>query len=1355
MTDFLKNGMVCHGKLVRALVAGMLDANYVASSWLEGYEGVPFGRTCFFNAMNQTIAPLGGRMFCEKLTAFARHVMAHGADFEIVTKKVSCSPQEASAVAIDVIAPFVTPNKLVGLEALVVKADDDEGLIAKKADETAALLNLVLDSLDRDQKSTNIIVAKARMKEKVIEHLSELELCVERIPLSELTQALIESNKSALKSSGTYRLDAMVRGLVPGIIQEEREALFEYEGEASPLTQCVMSAWRDGRRSNLMLVGEGGIGKTVAMQEASLSLCKLGIPAVYIPLHMVPYLNVGRSLVKEYVASSVLKGDQGLFKNLDELTRSKHHDDRPNVVLLLDGWNEINEKKTPCGWLTDVMKEEIEAELSSLEGVQVVIAGRAKMDTFGMSRRRWSFFKVLRLERKNVGKYLSDNKVALPPVDDPVWDTLGNPLMLTLYTCSARQGAHCRENTCCSFIRGERSRSQSAIIWNFLQCQINKAMLVNRERGAAFSDLLAINYAAAYIGWSMERSGDFRISLRRLGNLINEAGVRYARFWEGSAFVANAKDATKSRVKDWDSGDIEAALLDGVGLLLGKSDEAPDKVMDENRVGFLHQKFRDFYAALLMKLEFDPYGVVESPEESEAWVGTAASHEVLNMLAGIMEESQITGLWEAMRGVKAKDDSFALFHLMEVAQRNDLDLAGLGFKGMDLRCTSLQDRGIASNGGLDFRGSWVSNKTLLPSGHAEYVIDVVWRPKEGGADGDQMISFGQSAVIWDARSGEPYAEVVHGSLGQYDAMAVSPDGEVVALSSEGEGFCLFSIEGRSKELVPMKGAPRVSTMAFAPNGKVLACGGEAGVQFLFDLASSSRVNLVMPPEISETYDWRSILEVCFSANGETLGVLYEGGAISMWRMSSDWLDMPPTLINATDIGDDIYEIQLSKDGSSVMVLTVYGEFLSSDVEKLLDWDDIELAVEGFDSIGFSYERNIAAAVCENEMMVLALDDGSIVKQFRMIADLNSALGDALRISISPSGDKAMCIHENNVITVWDTRPSFTVDERPLMAVENRRNGLGPIRIMADGNAACATALDYYLEWTPDCVVADQFCLVAVMPDYWDCRPDDGAFVQVFENSIGLYSGSREKLANFSFDNRFQGVRFAGGGKWVVALENTPGLVCLDGKTLEEAGSAILKDEVITMAPMPNGSVLGITDEGSLIEWALPGFEEVGRLDIWLCMRKSPDGETRALAERFLGSGGSCRIESPEHAQLECYQDEALGVDCALVVFEPRDPETDSDSQLVVRVDLDEESAFILDVDEEANETRGLAVMRDEGKFLLTSSQGWIESRSLETGEVLKSVEPIPNLNLIGVDFRGASFDNETLRDMVAASGGVL
>ncbi|MDU1908621.1 MAG: hypothetical protein E6760_09240, partial [Eggerthella sp.] len=465
MTDFLKNGMVCHGKLVRALVAGMLDANYVASSWLEGYEGVPFGRTCFFNAMNQTIAPLGGRMFCEKLTAFARHVMAHGADFEIVTKKVSCSPQEASAVAIDVIAPFVTPNKLVGLEALVVKADDDEGLIAKKADETAALLNLVLDSLDRDQKSTNMIVAKARMKEKVIEHLSELELCVERIPLSELTQALIESNKSALKSSGTYRLDAMVRGLVPGIIQEEREALFEYEGEASPLTQCVMSAWRDGRRSNLMLVGEGGIGKTVAMQEASLSLCKLGIPAVYIPLHMVPYLNVGRSLVKEYVASSVLKGDQGLFKNLDELTRSKHHDDRPNVVLLLDGWNEINEKKTPCGWLTDVMKEEIETELSSLEGVQVVIAGRAKMDTFGMSRRRWSFFKVLRLERKNVGKYLSDNKVALPPVDDPVWDTLGNPLMLTLYTCSARQGAHCRENTCCSFIRGERSRSQSAIIW--------------------------------------------------------------------------------------------------------------------------------------------------------------------------------------------------------------------------------------------------------------------------------------------------------------------------------------------------------------------------------------------------------------------------------------------------------------------------------------------------------------------------------------------------------------------------------------------------------------------------------------------------------------------------------------------------------------------------------------------------------------------------------------------------------------------------------------------------------------------------------------------------------------------------
>lgn len=376
MTDFLKNGTVCHGKLVRALVVGMLDVNYVASSWLEGYEGVPFGRTCFFNAMNQSIAPLGGRMFCEKLTSFARHVMAHGADYKIVTKKVSCSPQEASAVAIDVIAPFVASNKLVGLEALMIKADDDEGLIAKKASETAALLNLVLDSLDKDQRLTSLVVAKARMREKVIEHLSELELCVERIPLSELTQVLIRSNESALKSSGTYRLDAMVRDLVPGIVQEEREALFEYEGGASPLTRCVMSAWRDGRRSNLMLVGEGGIGKTVAMQEASLALCKLGIPAVYVPLHMVPYLNVGRALIREYVANGVLKGDQGLFKNLDDLARSNPHDGRPNVVLLLDGWNEINEKKTPYGWLTDVMKEEIEANLSPLEEVQVVIAAR-------------------------------------------------------------------------------------------------------------------------------------------------------------------------------------------------------------------------------------------------------------------------------------------------------------------------------------------------------------------------------------------------------------------------------------------------------------------------------------------------------------------------------------------------------------------------------------------------------------------------------------------------------------------------------------------------------------------------------------------------------------------------------------------------------------------------------------------------------------------------------------------------------------------------------------------------------------------------------------------------------------------
>lgn len=108
--------------------------------------------------------------------------------------------------------------------------------------------------------------------------------------------------------------------------------------------------------------------------------------------------------------------------------------------------------------------------------------------------------------------YLNSNKVEIPEQDDPIRDVISNPLMLTLFSCCEAQHENCFRNRCCSFIGGDRSRSQSAIIWNFLQCQINKAMLVNKQRGAASPDILAINYAAAYIGWEMESVRVFRIS---------------------------------------------------------------------------------------------------------------------------------------------------------------------------------------------------------------------------------------------------------------------------------------------------------------------------------------------------------------------------------------------------------------------------------------------------------------------------------------------------------------------------------------------------------------------------------------------------------------------------------------------------------------------------------------------------------------------------------------------------------------------------------------------------------------------------------------------------------------------------
>ena len=58
-----------------------------------------------------------------------------------------------------------------------------------------------------------------------------------------------------------------------------------------------------------MLVGEGGIGKTVAMLDAAKALSEKGTAAVYIPLHMLPFYNFPGSFIRTYIERTVLRGN--------------------------------------------------------------------------------------------------------------------------------------------------------------------------------------------------------------------------------------------------------------------------------------------------------------------------------------------------------------------------------------------------------------------------------------------------------------------------------------------------------------------------------------------------------------------------------------------------------------------------------------------------------------------------------------------------------------------------------------------------------------------------------------------------------------------------------------------------------------------------------------------------------------------------------------------------------------------------------------------------------------------------------------------------------------------------------------
>jgi WD40 repeat protein len=143
--------------------------------------------------------------------------------------------------------------------------------------------------------------------------------------------------------------------------------------------------------------------------------------------------------------------------------------------------------------------------------------------------------------------------------------------------------------------------------------------------------------------------------------------------------------------------------------------------------------------------------------------------------------------------------------------------------------------------------------------------------------------------LWNASSDKLTATLSNGSRNN-DRVAVSPDGSMVAVGSNGGSTYLWNVAGGTPKSTPTSslhdpGGKNVYGVAFSPDGNLLAAGDTDGSTYLWDVATGQLTATLKDPGSQGLYD------VAFSPNGSLLAVsdvssTTGDGVVYLWNVAT-------------------------------------------------------------------------------------------------------------------------------------------------------------------------------------------------------------------------------------------------------------------------------------------------------------------------------------------------------------------------------------------------------------------------------------------------------------------------------------
>ncbi len=354
-----------------------------------------------------------------------------------------------------------------------------------------------------------------------------------------------------------------------------------------PIKDMILRSWKEADRKHILLVGEGGIGKTVAMLTlpAEEWIRPYRIPAIYVSLQVLKNYD-GR--LNDYIEKSY-RND---MPSINELANSKWTA-HPNLLLLLDGFNEIPDKDKNTA--VDNIEEWMEKP-----GVQVITTSRISLSL----DKQFLEYKLQPLPKEVVRNYLLSSGVRkedIPDENDHIWSVINIPLMMTIYTQIDKVKERTKSLDVESYLVWKESDNAAHIIWNYLQSELYRLINADKKsKNLSASALLAIT---PYICFEMVRNLQFRVERDKFVEIIKVAlhtfkSEKYSIPRQFHNILKFFDDDQKEEPFQEDKWADYLYILTEKSALFQK---IKDKDKDGNIVVLLvpvHQNFRDSLAAI-------------------------------------------------------------------------------------------------------------------------------------------------------------------------------------------------------------------------------------------------------------------------------------------------------------------------------------------------------------------------------------------------------------------------------------------------------------------------------------------------------------------------------------------------------------------------------------------------------------------------------------------------------------------------------------------------------------------------------------------------------------------------------------